>query len=279
MAVAPREELTRVLEQAAPEASSSIGLRAKASGLQLDVVGIGQVKLPVSAAQAARLCALGRPARFGRGERTLTDRKVRDTWEMPKELVTLQWSPAFESRLDAVRDGLGLPPAQPAHRGPALGAGVRAGAVLRRAPGLREGRRDGRHPGGGAAVLAFRRRARRPSGRAGHDLPGVQDRDRHGGLLRGLQARGAAGDLGLPDRVPGCPDRPARTTTGRSRCPPTAAATCATTSARSCGTGAGPPWTGRSPRHADSTSTTGSNAPNCPSRTRRDAREAPTSSS
>jgi 2OG-Fe(II) oxygenase superfamily len=110
MAVAPREELTRVLEQAAPEASSSVGLRAKASDLQLDVVGIGQVKLPVSAAQAARLCALGRPARFGRGERTLTDRKVRDTWEIPKELVTLQWSPAFESRLDAVRDGLGLPP-------------------------------------------------------------------------------------------------------------------------------------------------------------------------
>ncbi len=56
------------------------------------------------------MCGLGRPARFGRGERTLTDRRVRDTWEIPTELVRLEWSAAFGSALEAVRDGLGLPP-------------------------------------------------------------------------------------------------------------------------------------------------------------------------
>jgi sarcosine oxidase gamma subunit len=98
------------LTRAAPEASSSIGVRAKASDLRLEVDGIGQVSLPVSATQAAQLCDLARPARFGRGEHTLTDRRVRDTWEVPQHLVTPTWSPAFDAALEKVRAGLGLPP-------------------------------------------------------------------------------------------------------------------------------------------------------------------------
>jgi hypothetical protein len=40
------------------------------------------------AGQAARkLIALGQPAWFGHGEQTLTDTDVRDTWEIPKQLV------------------------------------------------------------------------------------------------------------------------------------------------------------------------------------------------
>jgi hypothetical protein len=110
MAVAPREELARVLGEATSAAASSIRLQAKPADLRLDVEGIGRVTFPVAAAQAVQVCGLGRPARFGRGERTLTDRRVRDTWEIPKELVRLEWSPAFGSALEAVRDGLGLPP-------------------------------------------------------------------------------------------------------------------------------------------------------------------------
>ncbi len=109
MTVTPREALALTLSQAAPDASSSIGLRAKASDLRLEVAGFGPVTLPVTKAQAARLCELGRPARFGRGERTLTDRAVRDTWEVPKDLVTPTWSPVFEATLEKVRGGLGLP--------------------------------------------------------------------------------------------------------------------------------------------------------------------------
>ena len=50
------------------------------------------------------------PARFGRGEQTLTDRTVRDTWEVPRELVRVEWAPpGLAADLDVVRDELGLP--------------------------------------------------------------------------------------------------------------------------------------------------------------------------
>jgi hypothetical protein len=109
MVVAPREDLAQLLGEVTPAATFSIRMQARAADLRMDVEGIGRVAFPVSAAQATRLCELGRPARFGRGERTLTDRRVRDTWEIPKDLVRLEWSTAFGSALEAVRDGLGLP--------------------------------------------------------------------------------------------------------------------------------------------------------------------------
>ncbi len=109
MVGAPHEELARLLGEASGEAASSTQLQAKPADLRLDVTGVGRVGLPLSAAQAQQLCGLGRPARFGRGEQTLTDRQVRDTWEIPKELVQLEWSAAFESALEEVRDGLALP--------------------------------------------------------------------------------------------------------------------------------------------------------------------------
>jgi hypothetical protein len=109
MRVAPREDVAQVLGEASPAAASSMKLQVKAADLGLDVVGIGRIAFPVPAAQAERLCGIGRPARFGRGEQTLTDRQVRDTWEIPKDRVRLDWSAVFGSALEAVRDGLGLP--------------------------------------------------------------------------------------------------------------------------------------------------------------------------
>jgi hypothetical protein len=43
----------------------------------------------VTQAQAKRLCAVARPARYGRGEQTLLDRRVRDTWEVPLSRVKI----------------------------------------------------------------------------------------------------------------------------------------------------------------------------------------------
>jgi hypothetical protein len=110
MAVAAREELALLLGEAAPVAPPGIRLLVDPANLDLDVVGVGRVGLPLSPAQAKQLSGLGRPARFGRGERTLTDRQVRDTWQIPKQIVRVEWSAAFGSALDKVRDGLGLPP-------------------------------------------------------------------------------------------------------------------------------------------------------------------------
>ncbi|MEP7161695.1 MAG: 2OG-Fe(II) oxygenase, partial [Dermatophilaceae bacterium] len=111
--VAPREEIAEMLGAVGPAAAPGTRLQAKPTDVLLEVVGVGRVGLPLSATQAKQLCGLGRPARFGRGEQTLTDRRVRDTWEIPKELVRVEWSAAFGSALEKVRDGLGLAPDRP----------------------------------------------------------------------------------------------------------------------------------------------------------------------
>jgi 2OG-Fe(II) oxygenase superfamily len=109
MTTTARERLAAMLGAKTPSAMSSVQLKAGTSDLRLEVDGIGRIQLPIPAEQARRLCELGRPARFGRGEETLTDPKVRDTWEIPKGLVRAEWSNALGAVLDAVRDELGLP--------------------------------------------------------------------------------------------------------------------------------------------------------------------------
>ena len=109
MATAPRERLAEMLGKEAPPGAPCARLAAKTGDLRLEVEGIGRIALPVPAEQARRLGRLGQPARFGRGEETLTDPKVRDTWEIPKSLVRIEWNDAFGTVLDAARDELGLP--------------------------------------------------------------------------------------------------------------------------------------------------------------------------
>ena len=61
-------------------------------------------------AKARKLASLGQPARFGRGEQTLTDPDVRDTWEIPKHLVRAEWNgAALQVILATVKEELGLP--------------------------------------------------------------------------------------------------------------------------------------------------------------------------
>jgi hypothetical protein len=66
----------------------------------------------VSQAQARELCLLGRPARYGRGEETLLDRGVRDTWEIPKSRVKIdkrRWDQTLLPVLERLGRDLGLP--------------------------------------------------------------------------------------------------------------------------------------------------------------------------
>jgi hypothetical protein len=109
MATAARDRLARTLRGDA-QAAFSVELAAKADDLSLEVEGFGQVRFPVTAAKARKLIGLGRPARFGRGEETLTDPDVRDTWEIPKHLVRAQWDDArLKDILATVKEELGLP--------------------------------------------------------------------------------------------------------------------------------------------------------------------------
>jgi predicted 2-oxoglutarate/Fe(II)-dependent dioxygenase YbiX len=110
MVTAARERLTRTLLRGDAQSAFSIELTAKMADLSLQVEGFGQVRFPVTPAKARKLVGLGQPARFGRGEETLTDPDVRDTWEIPKHLVRAEWDDAaLTDILATVKEELGLP--------------------------------------------------------------------------------------------------------------------------------------------------------------------------
>src|SRR5271157_2735171 len=109
MARAARDRLARTL-RGDVQAAFSVELTAQTDDLGLEVEGFGQVRFPVTPAKARKLLGLGRPARFGRGEETLTDPDVRDTWEIPKHLVRAEWNDAtLKDILATVKEELGLP--------------------------------------------------------------------------------------------------------------------------------------------------------------------------
>lgn len=96
------------------ESSGSFSARASvpAEELSMEVRGVGGLKLPVSAQQAKQLIAVARPAKYGLGEQTLLDQRVRDTWEIPKSRVKIdnrRWKAALRPALERLRGDLGLP--------------------------------------------------------------------------------------------------------------------------------------------------------------------------
>ena len=109
MATAARDRLAKTLRSDA-QTAFSVEMAARTDDLSLDVEGFGRVKFPVTPAKARKLLGLGQPARFGRGEQTLTDPDVRDTWEIPKHLIRAQWNDAtLKDILATVKEELGLP--------------------------------------------------------------------------------------------------------------------------------------------------------------------------
>ena len=109
MASAARDQLGKAL-RGDTEPASSTDLTVRMDALTLDVEGFGRAKFPVTPAKAGKLITLGKPASFGRGEDTLTDPEIRDTWEIPVGLVRAVWDPGVLSDvLDTVKEELGLP--------------------------------------------------------------------------------------------------------------------------------------------------------------------------
>src|SRR5438093_12810091 len=109
---AARDDLAALLAGAASPVAFSASRSAPTSDLQLEVRGVGPIKLPVSQAQARQLCQVARPARYGRGELTILDRGVRDTWEIPKSRVKIdarRWNKTLRPALDRLGRDLGLP--------------------------------------------------------------------------------------------------------------------------------------------------------------------------
>ena len=108
-----RERLAKLLDDAEAPGAFSAQILAPADALQVEVDGVGTMLTPVRAPLAKKLIAVAQPAKFGRGEQTLTDTSVRDTWEITPDHVTLggrAWEATLAAVLDGVRDELGLPP-------------------------------------------------------------------------------------------------------------------------------------------------------------------------
>ena len=201
MATTARERLAHLLRDSEPAGSFSAQLMAPPHVLQLEVSGVGPVGLPVRAPLAKKLIAVARPAMFGRGEETLTDTSVRDTWELTPDQITLGgpgWTALMERALEHFRDELGLPRTSRLRAEPALDAGVRQGAVLPPPPGLGEGRRDGGHAGGVAAVGAHRWGTRHRPCRAEQRLPRLEGGADLRRVLRRLPSPGHAGQVRVP---------------------------------------------------------------------------------
>ena len=109
MVTAARDQLARTL-RGDVNSASSVEVTARADDLSLTVAGFGRVQFPVTPAKARKLIGLGQPARFGRGTETLTDPEVRDTWEIPKHLVSAAWGDSsLADILATAKEELGLP--------------------------------------------------------------------------------------------------------------------------------------------------------------------------
>ncbi|MDI3418808.1 2OG-Fe(II) oxygenase [Streptomyces luteolus] len=108
-----RERLAELLDSSERRGDFSTRIEMPARALRITVDGVGDLPLPVRAPVTRKLIAQARQARFGRGEQTLSDTGVRDTWEITPDRFTLggpDWQRTLSGVLDGVRTALGLPP-------------------------------------------------------------------------------------------------------------------------------------------------------------------------
>ena len=111
MSSSPIPDIGELLERTSHSGSFSAKILTPTDDLRLEVRGVGELMFPVSPRQAEQLCNVARPARYGKGEETLLDPDVRDTWEIPKSRVKLdlrRFKRTLLPVLEDVQDALGL---------------------------------------------------------------------------------------------------------------------------------------------------------------------------
>ncbi|MGK3995637.1 2OG-Fe(II) oxygenase [Sorangium sp. So ce1024] len=94
------------------EGGFAIELGCGSDDLHIEVEGVGPLRYPISAATARKLCAVARPAPFGRRDKTLHDVRVRDTWEIDGgriEIDARRWQRTLAPTLTTIQQRLGLP--------------------------------------------------------------------------------------------------------------------------------------------------------------------------
>jgi hypothetical protein len=105
------KEISRQLAGIGVAGSFATRSTLPADDLHLEVKGVGRVRLPVSATATRKLCAAARPARHGFKDQTRLDPNVRDTWEIPKNRISIdqrRWKKTLGPALERIRGKLGL---------------------------------------------------------------------------------------------------------------------------------------------------------------------------
>jgi hypothetical protein len=76
----------------------------------IEIEGVGPVSVPLGRHEIERLLSVSSAAKFGLREKTLLDRKVRDTQEIPADKLRVRYDKkAMASMLTSMRDAMGLP--------------------------------------------------------------------------------------------------------------------------------------------------------------------------
>ena len=106
------DDVTAALAAIRGEGTFAVEQACPSDDLHIEVKGVGPVPFPISAAAAKKLCEAARPAPFGRRDKTLHDKRVRDTWEIAKSRIKIDarsWKRTLDAQLALLQARLGLP--------------------------------------------------------------------------------------------------------------------------------------------------------------------------
>jgi hypothetical protein len=107
----PPFEISRQLASITGSGKFATRRTAVANDLDLEVLGVGRIRFPITPATARKLCAVARPARHGFKDETLLDKRVRDTWEIARTRISIdqpRWSKTMAPQLERIGKDLGL---------------------------------------------------------------------------------------------------------------------------------------------------------------------------
>ncbi|HUY32790.1 MAG TPA: 2OG-Fe(II) oxygenase [Pirellulales bacterium] len=105
------EWLSKAIGQATRSAKFCVAGRLPALDPGIEVQRLGKIRLPLKRTPAKELVAACRAAPYGKGTRTLVDKRVRNTFELDPKKFSLSdaWNAAIAAAMRPVAEQLGLP--------------------------------------------------------------------------------------------------------------------------------------------------------------------------
>jgi 2OG-Fe(II) oxygenase superfamily len=98
------------LRKIKPSGTFAAEVVCPSEGLRVHVKDVGAIPFPIPLRVAKALQKVAKPAPFGKRDKTLTDRSVRDTWQIAKSRIKVDFpKQVLDGALLQLRDELGLP--------------------------------------------------------------------------------------------------------------------------------------------------------------------------